>query len=108
MLSEKTKEKTKDRIWYWAKRLECPVDENANYENTYVRLSSTISQEDMTDGCLPSGATVTSFPSLMIDDYGHGKVSLAIGSLPEQTARHGQLALHCSRLGLASVKLWAS
>lgn len=33
-------EKTKDCIWYWAKRLECPVDENANYENTYVRLSS--------------------------------------------------------------------
>ena len=68
----------------------------------------TISQEDMTDGCLSSGATVTLFPSLMIGGYGHGKVSLATGSLPVQTARHGQLALHCLRLGLTSVKLWAS
>ncbi|KAI9731221.1 MAG: hypothetical protein M1834_005414 [Cirrosporium novae-zelandiae] len=31
MLSEESKAKAK----YWAKRLECPVDENANYENTY-------------------------------------------------------------------------
>jgi hypothetical protein len=34
MLSPKTKEK----LAYWAKKLECPVDDNANYENTYVCL----------------------------------------------------------------------
>lgn len=33
MLSQRTKE----RFSYWANKLECPVDENANYENTYVR-----------------------------------------------------------------------
>ena len=27
---------TKERVKYWAMKLECPVDENANYENTYV------------------------------------------------------------------------
>lgn len=32
MVSEKTKVKARE----WAKRLECPVDDNANYENTYV------------------------------------------------------------------------
>ncbi|POS81347.1 hypothetical protein DHEL01_v200277 [Diaporthe helianthi] len=26
---------TKSRVSYWAKRLECPVDENANYRNTF-------------------------------------------------------------------------
>jgi nucleobase:cation symporter-1, NCS1 family len=31
-------QKTKDRVTYWATKLECPVDENANYENTYVCL----------------------------------------------------------------------
>jgi NCS1 family nucleobase:cation symporter-1 len=29
-------EKTKRRAAYWGKKLECPVDEDANYENTYV------------------------------------------------------------------------
>ncbi|KAF9637839.1 hypothetical protein BFW01_g8735 [Lasiodiplodia theobromae] len=28
-------EKTNGRLAYWAKRLECPVDENANYKNTF-------------------------------------------------------------------------
>lgn len=28
-------EKSKARARFWAKRLECPVDDNANYENTY-------------------------------------------------------------------------
>ncbi|RFU32379.1 hypothetical protein B7463_g3981, partial [Scytalidium lignicola] len=28
-------EKTKKRIAYWAQKLECPVDDDANYENTY-------------------------------------------------------------------------
>ena len=27
---------TKERVVYWATKLECPVDDNANYENTYV------------------------------------------------------------------------
>jgi NCS1 family nucleobase:cation symporter-1 len=27
---------TKERALYWATKLECPVDDNANYENTYV------------------------------------------------------------------------
>jgi hypothetical protein len=26
----------KEKVAYWARNLECPVDENANYENTYV------------------------------------------------------------------------
>lgn len=26
----------KSRLAYWASKLECPVDENANYENTYA------------------------------------------------------------------------
>jgi hypothetical protein len=34
MLSKTTKEK----MVYWATKLECPVDDNANYENTYVRI----------------------------------------------------------------------
>lgn len=25
----------KSRFHYWAKRMECPVDENANYRNTF-------------------------------------------------------------------------
>ncbi len=29
---------TKKRVKYWATKLECPVDEDANYENTYVCL----------------------------------------------------------------------
>lgn len=28
-------EKTKTRVAYWAKRLECPVDEDADYKNTF-------------------------------------------------------------------------
>ncbi|KAL1639889.1 hypothetical protein SLS58_007476 [Diplodia intermedia] len=28
-------DKSKGRLAYWAKRLECPVDENANYKNTF-------------------------------------------------------------------------
>jgi nucleobase:cation symporter-1, NCS1 family len=27
---------TKEKVAYWATKLECPVDENADYENTYV------------------------------------------------------------------------
>lgn len=30
--------KTKERVAYWAAKLECPVDADANYENTYVSL----------------------------------------------------------------------
>jgi hypothetical protein len=26
----------KEKIAYWGAKLECPVDEDANYENTYV------------------------------------------------------------------------
>jgi nucleobase:cation symporter-1, NCS1 family len=26
-----------DKVKYWAKRLECPVDEDAGYHNTFVR-----------------------------------------------------------------------
>lgn len=26
---------TKEKATYWAAKLECPVDEDANYENTY-------------------------------------------------------------------------
>jgi hypothetical protein len=29
----------KERASYWANKLECPVDEHANYENTYVSLA---------------------------------------------------------------------
>lgn len=29
-------QRTKERISYWANKFECPVDEDANYENTYV------------------------------------------------------------------------
>jgi hypothetical protein len=29
----------KVRLSYWATKLECPVDEYANYENTYVNAS---------------------------------------------------------------------
>ena len=29
---------TKEKVVYWATKLECPVDDNANYENTYVRI----------------------------------------------------------------------
>ena len=25
---------------YWAQKLECPVDDNANYENTYVCMAA--------------------------------------------------------------------
>jgi hypothetical protein len=32
-------EETKVKARHWAKKLECPVDDNANYENTYVGLS---------------------------------------------------------------------
>jgi hypothetical protein len=32
-------QKTKERVAYWAAKLECPVDADANYENTYVRLT---------------------------------------------------------------------
>jgi NCS1 family nucleobase:cation symporter-1 len=35
MLSPETKKK----IAYWGAKLECPVDDNANYENTYVSVS---------------------------------------------------------------------
>lgn len=28
-------ETNKSRVSYWAKRLECPVDEDANYRNTF-------------------------------------------------------------------------
>ncbi|OJD34324.1 ncs1 nucleoside transporter family protein [Diplodia corticola] len=34
-------EKPKGRLAYWAKRLECPVDENANYKNTFWALRDT-------------------------------------------------------------------
>lgn len=27
---------TKERLKYWGRKLECPVDDNANYENNYV------------------------------------------------------------------------
>jgi len=30
----------KKKVAYWAQKLECPVDENANYENTYVSQQS--------------------------------------------------------------------
>jgi hypothetical protein len=33
-------QRTKERAAYWADKLECPVDEHANYENTYVSSSS--------------------------------------------------------------------
>jgi hypothetical protein len=39
MFSEGTKEKLAD----WGRRLECPVDEDANYENTYVSSLSFLS-----------------------------------------------------------------
>ena len=29
-------ESMKERAAFWARKLECPVDEHANYENTYV------------------------------------------------------------------------
>lgn len=32
-------ETTKDKVAHWAIKLECPVDEDANYENTYVSKS---------------------------------------------------------------------
>lgn len=38
-----TSEKGSSKLSYWAKRLECPVDENATYHNTFVSLSITYS-----------------------------------------------------------------
>lgn len=29
-------QKNRERVAYWAAKLECPVDDGANYENTYV------------------------------------------------------------------------
>ena len=37
-------DKSNSKARYWARKLECPVDENANYENTYV-CSSMISHD---------------------------------------------------------------
>jgi len=69
-------QKMKAKVAYWAKKLECPVDDNANYENTYacsikIRRSFSLTGD--------SGATATSFPFLMIEGPGRGKVSLDIG-----------------------------
>jgi hypothetical protein len=74
MLSERAKE----RVAYWGRKLECPVDENANYENTYV---CPLCGSSLIVGLLifPSGATATSSPFPKTEEHGHGKATQATG-----------------------------
>jgi hypothetical protein len=48
----------KERVAYWATKLECPVDDNANYENTYV-CRGCLSGQAKADEFVSSGATGT-------------------------------------------------
>ena len=77
MFSEKTKQKSHD----WAKRLECPVDDERNYENTYVCVTDSDCEFRLIDN---SGAIEiwSQFPST--GGHGRGKVLPDIGSLMVQ------------------------
>ena len=44
-------QRMKERVAYWSRKLECPVDDNANYENSYVGTILPLEwREDDTDG----------------------------------------------------------
>ena len=81
---------TKEKIAYWGAKLECPVDEDANYENTYVPVSSALEFSQVLT--FNSGVIVILFQSPKTDGHGRGKVSQDTGSLREQITRHGQRA----------------
>ena len=78
----------KEKIAYWGAKLECPVDDDANYENTYVSNLPSLESPHMLT--FKSGVIVTLFQSRMIDGHGPGKASQDTGSLREQITRHGQ------------------
>jgi hypothetical protein len=80
---------TKEKIAYWGTKLECPVDDDANYENTYVS-SSSLALESPHMPTFNSGVIVILFQSRMTDEHGPGKASQDTGSLREQITRHGQ------------------
>ena len=65
---------------YWAERLDCPVDEDAGYHNTFVRPDSHVLIQRLEHSQFESGATETSSPPLQRGKLGHGKAMLATGS----------------------------
>lgn len=69
---------TKERAAYWGRKLECPVDENANYENTYVS-DLQISKHTSSTLISCSGATVILFLYQLTEGHGHGKALLDTG-----------------------------
>ena len=69
-----------EKIKYWAKRLECPVDEDAGYHNTFVSRADCHTNASIDLLTLNSGATEISFPSLQTGEHGHGKATRVTGS----------------------------
>ena len=63
----------------WAKRLECPVDEDAGYHNTFVSARSQSAFNSLFIANKSSGATEISSRSHQTDKHGPGKAMLATG-----------------------------
>lgn len=84
---------TKEKISYWGAKLECPVDEDANYENTYV--SNFLKLKLFYVIMHGSGAIAILSQSPKIGGPGHGKALLDTGLLQEPIIQHGQQGQLC-------------
>jgi len=81
-----------EEVKYWARRVECPVDEDAGYRNTFVCCLHNIALARHANIGY-SGAIVTSFRSRQPDKHGHGKATQATGLSLASTRPRGLLGL---------------